>query len=129
MGPEWNRLEMNRKMLAFMGKINILPWKFSRHDQFVEQRQSTSKLRWGIWISTFALAVVYTVYIDMALLHTVFTQLNHMERYDQFGLHMLRALVATTFSYWAYQLFVAHPEEHVILYNWTQPHPGKPLEH
>ena len=68
-------------------------------------------------------AILYTVYIDLKLLHSVLGGFVN-ESYYIFGVHLTRSMLATTFSHWAYELFVAHGAENEILYNFTQQSPG-----
>ena len=84
MDPKFDRLELNRKILVGMSKINILPWRFNPEGQIVDLRP-VSKLRRGIWIGTLMLCALFALYIYVTLVHTVF-QLRAMHRYNQFGL-------------------------------------------
>ena len=127
MNRKFNRLDMNRKILVAMAKINILPWNFDRQGHTADARP-TSTLKWRIWIGTLTLSALYALYIDMTLLYTIFLGLDEI-RLDQFGIHILRAFISTLFSYWAYEVFVKHPEMHAKLYNFTQPNPGELLQH
>ena len=124
MGCNFNRLDRNREILVAMARINILPWKFSGQGQAVDSG-AVSNLRRKVWIATLAGSALYALYIDMSLLVTVLDGVQNIRRYDQFGMHILRAFISTTFSYWAYKLFVKHPEEHRMLYSFTQTNPGE----
>ena len=117
-------LELNRCVLQLMGIVNVIPWKFSDHG--LRAKSGTSKLRWNIWMLTFGLGMTYTVYINGALMHTFSQGLKNV-RYDQLGVHMLRSLMSTTFTYWAYEFFVAHSEKYEMLYNYVQANPGMHL--
>ena len=116
-----DRIKLNQLILQLNGFLNIYPWKFERKGE--KAVSSTSfLLRFGFMIQL-VLFTFYAVYIDFTLLRIVFRGLDHA-KYDMFGMHLLRSLLATTFSYWAYEFFVKHSKDHEMLYNFTQLSPG-----
>ena len=116
-----NRIKLNQLILQLNGSLNIYPWRFEQKGECAVSRKAF--LPWLGFRIQLILFTFYAAYIDLVLLQKVFRGLDNA-KYDMFGMHLLRALVGTTFSYWAYELFVRHSEEHAILYNFTQLSPG-----
>ena len=119
------RVELNRRIFQLMGKMNVIPWKFAHHG-LLATHSGISKLRWNIWMLTFWLGTAYAVYINLTLIHTFMSGKENV-RYDQLGVHLLRSLMSTSFTYWAKEFFVAHSEKHEMLYNFVQANPGMHL--
>ena len=115
------KLEVNRRIFKLMGNLNMIPWNFVHRG--LKATAAASKLRWNAWLLTFALCLVYTVYINVTLMQTLMHGLRNA-RYDQLGVHLLRSLMSTSFTYWAHEFFVAHSEKHEMLYNYVQANPG-----
>ena len=112
---------MNRLILQFNAKLNLYPWRFESRGKLATA--GVTRLRSLGFRLELIFASLYAVYIDLMLIREVTAGLDKA-RYDLFGMHLLRSLVATTFSYWAYEFFVAHSTEHEMLYNFTQQSPG-----
>ena len=105
-----------------MSAIGLLPRRFELNGKMV--LGSEPKLRWTFWVLNFCLCILYVCYINITLGYTALTGLYGV-RYDQLGVHILRALITTCFSYWMYEFFVKFPGNHKLLYNFTQANPGK----
>ena len=58
------------------------------------------------------------------LIITVSGGLETIEHH-QLGIHLTRAMLSATFSFWAYQMFVVYPDECAVLYKFAQSSPGK----
>ena len=116
-----DRIEINRRILQLNGKIYLYPWTFKSHGMVAVSK--SFGLRSFGFIIQFISSALYAVYIDLVLIRTVLGGFKTVS-YDIFGLHLMRGLLSTTFSYWAYELFIAHATEHEILYNFVQPNPG-----
>ena len=116
-----NRIKLNQLILQLNGTLNIYPWRFEQKGECAVSRQAF--LPWLGFRIQLILFTFYAAYIDLTLVRTVFRGLDNA-KYDMFGMHLLRALLATTFCYWAYEFFVKHSEEHEMLYNFTQLSPG-----
>ena len=114
-----DRIQVNRRILQLNGRLNLYPWRFESRGKLVVCK--TTILRSLGFKIELSFAALYAVYINLTLLRTV---LAGTDRYDVFGFLMLRALVSTAASYWAYEFFIAKASEHEILYNFTQLSPG-----
>ena len=117
-----DRMDFNRKLLQIAARFGFIPSKFYFNGKKIHSH--VSKFRQGFWISALALSIVCGIYMNVTLLHVVLDR-THPLNYYHFGVHIIRGLTAFTFSYWAYKLFVAHREEHEILYAFIHTNPGK----
>ena len=115
-------IDINRRMLQVNGTLNLYPWKFESGGMVAVSK--TSRLRSFGFKIQLVFAALYAVYIDLTLVLTMMGGLRNV-RYHIFGMHLMRSLLSTTFSYWAYKLFVANATDHELLYNFTQQSPGK----
>ena len=74
-----------------------------------------------IWCGLYSLYTLWT--LNLSMIHGV-----DATRYGIFGVHLGRTLLATTLTYWGYAFFVAHADEHQLLYNFVQKGEGKLLK-
>ena len=123
---KYDPIELNQKIFMFVSNYcNMIPWKFENHGKAVKSPHRVWSIRWTLWILTFGLSILYAFYINITLLHT-FTHGLKTVRYDQLGVHMVRALLSASLTYWAHE-FLAHSEDHQLLYNFVQSNPGTTL--
>ena len=116
-----DRIDFNRRLLRIAASCGFLPLNFRSDGRQITHE--ISKLRRILWISTLAVSIMYGVYINITLLHTVIDR-SHRSNYYQLGLHVIRGLSAS-FSYWAYKLFLTHRAEHKILYSFIHTNLGE----
>lgn len=116
-----NSIEINRRILEVNGKLNLYPWMFEAGGKVTKPHSSLRSLGYKIQL---IFAALYTAYIDLRLLRTVLGGFHNV-RYDVFGIHLMRGMLATMLSYWAYLIFAEHADEHEILHNFSQQSPGK----
>ena len=116
-----DRIELNRRIMQLNSKLNLYPWRFESGGS-VAICETTPLRSFGFKVQL-VLAILYAVYVDIKLLRAVLAGLDDA-RYTKFGIHLARALLGTTLSYWAYKFFVEHGTEHEMLYNFTQQSPG-----
>ena len=119
-GPT-NPVQLNRRCLALMGRLNVLPYPFELEGK--RRNGSVSKLRWICWKIQLALSVLYALYINATLIVNVSSGLDAIEKLD-LGTHLTRAMLSANFSYWAYQIFVAYFSDQAMLYLFAQSNPG-----
>lgn len=128
--PE-NSVELNRRFLTLMGRLNVLPCAFELQGKRIRGR--VSRLRFICWKIQLALSILYALYINMTLVVNATPGLDGVDKFD-LGTHLTRAMVSASWSYWAYQVFVACFADQGMLYEFAQwnavltRHPAKGLK-
>ena len=116
-----NPVQLNRRCLALMGRLNVLPCAFEVEGKQMNGR--VSKLRWICWKIQLALSILYSLYINATLIVNLSRGLDTIEKLD-LGTHLTRAMLSANFSYWAYQIFVAYFSDQAMLYTFAHLNPG-----
>ena len=122
MKTHFDSVDINTSVFQYLSAVNIIPWKFGPAGKSVLGRIPT--LRWAMWVLTFSTCTLYAFYVDVTLVHMALHGMRQTEYY-QLGAHILQALLTSTFSYWAFELFLRFSGNHKLLYNFTQTSPGE----
>ena len=97
-----------------MAKLRVLPCKFENHGKHVSVHGH--QIFWKIQLLVSAL---YVLYMNVALLVSLLDASGESD-HQNLGLHINRGLLSATFTFWAYELFVANGHEMSLLYNFAQ---------
>ena len=116
----FDRIELNRWFFQLNGNLLIYPWKFLSSGSYAVSRTTAINIIFNIQM---ALCGLYALYVQWTLARTIIHGVDS-RRYDVFGMHFVRSLLAACFAYWGYEFFVAHTDEHKLLYNFVQLGPG-----
>ena len=119
-GPK-NSVELNRRFLTLMGRLNVLPCAFEVEGKRMNRK--VSRLRSISWKIQLLLSILYSLYINATLILNISRGIETIEKLDV-GTHLTRAMLSANFSYWAYQIFVAYFSDQAMLYAFAQSNPG-----
>ena len=111
---KFDTIKLNRWFLQQNG--TLYPWKFdstSTGRHYAVSRRNI--LHSAIFKVQLAFCTLYTLYIQWTLVeHTIRHGLD-TRRYHMFGAHLIRSMLAMTFSFWGYEFFVAHADGQKVL--------------
>ena len=121
---KFDRIEHNRWFLQHNG--TLYPWKFRTTSTGCHQAVAANS---NFHLATFNIqlfgSILYALYIQWTLVeHSINNGIESRE-YHIFGLHVVRTLIAITFTCWGYEYFVAQENGNRLLYNFVQSSPGK----
>ena len=120
---KFDRIKLNRWILQHNG--TLYPWKFVSTSSGGQLAVSITNIFHSVAFKIqLAFCTLYALYIQWTLVEHSINYGIDSRRYHIFGMHLVRSMFSTTFTYFAYEYF-AHSDEHKLLYNFVQLSPGK----
>ena len=121
---KFDRIEHNRCFLQHNG--TLYPWKFVTTSTGCHQAVPATT---SFHLATFNIqlfgSILYALYIQWTLVEHSINHGIKSREYHILGLHLVRTLIAISFTYWGYEFFVAEENGNLLLYNFVQSSQGK----
>ena len=121
---KFDRIQHNRWFLQRNG--TLYPWNFVSTSTGCHQAVAAKN---NFHLVTFNIQLFGSIFYGLYILWTLVEHsINHgidSREYHIFGLHLVRALIAISFTSWGYEFFVAQVNGNHLLFNFVQSSPGK----
>ena len=117
-----NHMEFNRKILSFVSRLGLIPFNFEQGGTRISGR--VSKVGFFFFKILLFLSIVYSVYISVMLILSLLIA-SEFDGHGSLGVHINRAFLTSTMSFWAYEIYLVKREGHNLLYNSVQTSQGE----
>ena len=105
-----------------MTKLGVIPCTFEQGKKWISDEISAA--RFTVWKVLLLASLLYSLSINTTLI-LAFLVASQYDGHISLGIHIARALLSATFTFWAYELFLADRPGMILLYNFVQTNPGE----